>query len=199
MEAIVDKLRVLVPRFFEVECAYCRAHDLYDGQTFGESTRPPATSAQLDALEASLGRALPPSYRAFLSLWNGASFAFGAGADLLGTEDHAKPHVRSAIENKRALFTELESRDPFSEGAIPFLAGDSRVLILFEPPVRDDGEMDVVSYYLTRAEHRDPDLVAFFERQIALHRAQSEPKPTKAKAPSKAKKSAAKKAPRKPR
>ena len=79
------------------------------------------------------------------------------------------------------MFTEFESRDPFARGAIPFVLGDSRVLILFEPPIRDDGEMDVVSYYLTGEEHRDPDLVAFFERQILRYQNKKTTKKTKPK------------------
>jgi hypothetical protein len=185
MTTLADKLRVLVPRFFDVETEYCKANDLYDGQTFAESTKPPATPEQIATLEARLGKPLPPSYRAFLSLWNGASFGFGGGADILGTEDHARPHIQNTINDKRALFTEFESRDPWDEGAIPFVVGDSRNVLLFEGPVRADGEMDLVSYYLTGEEHRDRDVVAFFERQIAAYQSRTK---KKAKPKKKAKK-----------
>jgi hypothetical protein len=184
--SIADRLRVLVPRFYEVETAYTKANDLFDDQTFAESTKPPATEEQIAALEAQLGKPLPPSYRAFLALWNGASFGFGGGADILGTADHARPHIQNTINDKRTLFTEFESRDPWGEGAIPFVVGDSRVVILFEAPVRADGEMDLVSYYLTGEEHRDRDVVEFFERQIAQHEAhlaKSKPKPKPKKKP----------------
>jgi hypothetical protein len=48
---LVAELRALVPAVFAAEVEYSRALDLYDGETFEESVRPPATEAQLDALE----------------------------------------------------------------------------------------------------------------------------------------------------
>jgi len=166
-DAIVERLRVLVPRCFELEQELARARGLDDGFAFDEAVKPGATAEQLAALEARLKRPLPPSYRAFLSLWNGASFGFGGGAAVLGTEDHHAPHLQQRLRDKQALFAELAAASPFVSEPIPFLVGDSRNMILFEPPVRDDGELDLVSYYLTTAEHRDRDVVAFFTRQIA--------------------------------
>ena len=94
---MIEELRILVRRVFEAEVAFARANQLDDGVSFDESVNPPATAAQLDALEQRLGTRLPPSYRAFLSLWNGATFSFGGGASVLGTEDHASAHVTGAM------------------------------------------------------------------------------------------------------
>jgi hypothetical protein len=166
-QTLIEELRVLVPRVFQAEVAFARANRLDDGITFDESVKPPATDAQLDALEERLGTRLPPSYRAFLSLWDGADFGFGGGAAVLGTEDHADARIEKTLQNKRALFAEFEPVNPFDRNPIPFVVGDSRNLILFEPPARDDGEMDVVEYYLTGEEGRHGDLVAFFRCQLA--------------------------------
>ena len=162
-----EELRVLVPKVFQAEVAFARAESLDDGITFDESVKPPATAAQLDALEKRLGARLPPSYRAFLSLWNGATFSFGGGAAVLGTEDHASAHIEKTLRNKRALFAEFESMNPFDRNPIPLMVGDSRNLILLEPPAGDDGEMQVVEYYLTGEEGRHGNLVAFFRSQLS--------------------------------
>jgi hypothetical protein len=175
--AIVEELRALVPRYFAVERAFARASGVDDGVAFEDVMKPGASAEQIVELEARLGRALPPSYRAFLSLWNGARFDFGAGAAVLGTGDHHDAHIQQRIRDKRALFAELAAADPFDAAPIPFVVGDSRTMILFESPVRADGDMDVVTYYLTNAEHRDRGLVAFFERSIAeLEAAMPRPK-----------------------
>jgi hypothetical protein len=165
--SLIDQLRVLVPRVFQAEVAFARANRLDDGITFEESVKPPATTAQLDALEKRLGTPLPPSYRAFLSLWNGATFSFGGGAAVLGAEDHVNANIEKTLGDKRALFAEFASVNPFDRNPIPFMVGDSRNLILFEPPAREDGEMDVVEYYLTGEERRHGDLVSFFRSQLA--------------------------------
>jgi hypothetical protein len=176
MSALVSELRRLVPRLYEVERAYARALGIDDGVTFEESVQPPAGAEQIAALERRLGAPLPPSYRAFLSLWDGARFDLGGGAAILGTADHGTPLIQSRIADKRALFAEFAAGvDPFRAGAIPFLLGDSRNMVIFEPPVRPDGEMDLVSYHLTKEEHRDPDVVAFFARAIAALEAAAPP------------------------
>ncbi len=164
--AMRRKLAVLVPKVFEAECEYERQQGFYDGQTLEEELGAPASEVQLRALEAHLGVALPPSYRAFLSLYNGGSFGFGGGAPILGTEDHKTPHTVSTVQWKSNMFNEFEPVNPLELGAIPFLIGGSRNMILLEPPVRSDGEMDVVEYYLTAEEGRHPSLVAFFEKRL---------------------------------
>ena len=170
---------MLVPRYFAVERAFARASGVDDGAQFADVVQPGASAEQIAELEARLGRGLPPSYRAFLSLWNGASFDFGAGAAVLGTADHHDAHIQQRIRDKRALFAEFGSADPFDAAPIPFMVGDSRNMILFESPVHPDGDMDVVTYYLTTAEHRDRGLVPFFERQLGeLEAAMPRPKRT---------------------
>jgi len=63
------------------------------------ATRPPATPAQIAALEKAWGRPLPPSYRALLEISNGIE-SYGA-MRLLGTEDQAwgREQIEGLVEH----------------------------------------------------------------------------------------------------
>ena len=128
----------------------------------------PCSPGEIDQLEARLGRSLPGSYRAYLTLYGSGRKSFGAP---LGPAEHRSRALRQALLEKSGLFDELERSNPLAAGAIPFIAdGDSRKLVLFVPPVRKIGEMDVVDYDIVEEQHRDKDLDAYFRRALSLTR-----------------------------
>jgi hypothetical protein len=132
---------------------------------------PPCDPADIDGLESDLGIALPPSYRAFLSLYSHWLGVPGCGgADLLGPAEHRSEHVKRTLAWKSTMFDEFESTNPIKDGAVPLAIGDDRNIILFEPPARADGELAIVHYYLTGAEERYGDLVEMFTALVDRYR-----------------------------
>jgi len=160
----------IVPKLFSANEKYCVAHGIDPYQTFEEALAPPCTESEIEALEAFLAQRLPPSYRAFLSVFGGWEGVPGCGgADLLGPAGHRDAHVRSTLSWKSDMFNEFEPRNPIALGALPLAIGDDRNMILLEPPMNSDGEMAVVKYYLTTEEGRFKNLLEYFEDQLRQH------------------------------
>ena len=158
------RMRELVPKIFAADVELGRRWGI-ESLPFEQVVGPPASEADIAALERSLGRPLPPSYRTFLATygrWEGF-----AGTDLLGVKDHGNPHIKRRCADLSALFDEVKVADPLEAGAIPIGLSDGRNAILLEPPLRDDGEMDVVTYVTTEAQARHSDLLALFEAHHA--------------------------------
>jgi hypothetical protein len=79
---LIDRIQGAVKEGYEARSAYYASIDLEDEQELGG----PTPEAQLVKLENGLGRCLPPSYRTFLSLYNGWRMISGA-IDLLSVEE----------------------------------------------------------------------------------------------------------------
>lgn len=131
----------------------------------------PCSPQQIAALEATVGRPLPPSYRAFMELHNGWS-DFAGGAKLLAVEDHRAVWVAERVKSLGFLFQEFEPRDAFKHGAIPILLGkkDQSFMVLDPSTVRPDGEMDFISFHLTQEEHRFDSFFSFLLHDADLTR-----------------------------
>jgi hypothetical protein len=144
----------------------------------------PRSKKEIDALEKFLGRPVPPSYRAFLSLygfWDGF-----CGTKLLGPADHRDKYVRAILKRKSGLFHEFERVNPIEAGAIPLAMGDDRPMVLLVRPVRANGEMDVVEYDVTKEMWRYPDLVTFMKARLETTLGYLAPRKTKKKTKPKA-------------
>jgi hypothetical protein len=170
LPALKARLAELVPQLFEAYTDYGRRNDM-ETDEIEEVLGPPCDPADIDALEAELGVALPPSYRAFLSLYSHWLGVPGCGgADLLGPGEHRSEHVKRTLAWKSTMFDEFESTNPIEQGAVPLAIGDDRNMILFEGEPRDDGEISIVHYYLTEAETRYADLVEMFTALVEQYR-----------------------------
>ncbi len=144
--------------------------------TFDEVLGKPCTEGEIDELEAELGKRLPPTYRAFLSLYNHWLELPGCGgADLLGPTEHRNPHIAATLGWKSDFlgwksdfFVEFEGpeKNPLAKGAIALAVGDDRNMILLEEPRRADGELQIVHYYLTEETERYGDLIEMFTALI---------------------------------
>lgn len=171
--AIRKRLEVVIPAWFEVDQQLGEAVlDSDDGHpdeprpSIEEALGAPCSAAEIAGLEKRLGRPLPASYRAYLSMYGKGPKAFGAP---LGPAELRSKEIASAIRWKSDLFEEVAS--PFDAGAIPFvLDGDSRSMVLFVPPIGATGDMAVVSYELTTRMDRARDLEAYFQRRTKLAR-----------------------------
>jgi hypothetical protein len=129
------------------------------------------TASSIDAVEQRLRRRLPPSYRAFLMRHDGWT-RFTGDAVVLSCADFFADWVRRRVAALSALFFE-RGPDPFERGAFPLVLGeDARTFLVADPTtVRDDGEMDLILYDLTRESRRFPDFVAFLRYKLEVVRA----------------------------
>lgn len=121
---------------------------------------PPASEAQLRALEAHWGIPLPPSYRKFLSLYNGVE-KFANEDPLLSTD--------------RILAWDIEEWTPMHELdrelARTHFVGDEYSTAFFSFDFRNpqpDGEMEVVIAWDNGAKARHASFVAFLESHLRI-------------------------------
>jgi hypothetical protein len=133
----------------ELEAAKQKYAELAQDEERSNKLGAPASPAQIAALEKRFGRALPPSYRAFLELHNGWE-EFAGLSKLLAVEDHGKAWVSERIAYWDQLF-EDDSVNPFKRGCLPVLFGEdeNHFLVLDPTTVRDDGEMDFIDFDYT--------------------------------------------------
>jgi cell wall assembly regulator SMI1 len=127
----------------------------------------PCTPKQIAKLEGRFGRALPPSYRAFLELHNGWDDYFGS-AKLLAVEDHEQEWVKEKVHGFSGYLNEFKKDNPFKHGAMPIMLGkDERIFVVVDPStVRKDGEMDFVQFDITVEESRHKDFLAYLEYDL---------------------------------
>jgi hypothetical protein len=129
----------------------------------------PTSKKDIDALEKQLGRPLPASYRAYLACFGSEKKdSFNAP---LGPADHQSKETKEALARKSSFFDEFEETNPIEDGAIPFiLQPDTRKSVFFVPPMRKNGEMDVVDYDITEEQQRFKDLHAYFSGELDVLR-----------------------------
>jgi hypothetical protein len=163
------KLEALVPAWFEADRQLGRllceeGEEPPPEESIEEALGTPCSAREIERLERQLGRPLPGSYRAYLLLFGRGKKSFGSP---LGPAEHGSKDVRAALGNKSALFEEFGDGDPIAAGAIPFIVdGDSRKMVLFVPPLRKTGEMDVVDYDITEEQDRFLNLSSYFEAEL---------------------------------
>jgi hypothetical protein len=131
----------------------------------------PCSREQLEELASRLGKPLPPSYRAFLTLHNGWE-GFDGIAHLLSVEDHEKKWVKEWVSNLSSLFEEEPAADPFRAGALPVLLGDGeRTFMVLDPrSSRPNGEMEFVSFDYTERERGFRTFTSFLKYDLKLTR-----------------------------
>lgn len=135
---------------------------------------PGASTQAIDTVEERLGVPLPPSYRAFLELYDGWPRCFD-GATLLGT---ACLGNRMYDEFARAAFSAAETPEPtlgppsrrrLFPSIIPFgVDQQSTTLFAFNPEVKsEDGEYEVIAWINELGVRRES-FTSFLELLIEL-------------------------------
>jgi hypothetical protein len=163
-----DDLEALIGQI--QECFQEQDHLLFD-EAYEHLLGGPCLSSRLDSVEERLGRPLPASYRTFLQRHDGWT-RFTGDAVVLGSHDHGAVWVRQRIAALSELFYE-SGPDPFDRGCFPVVLGeDARTFLVADPgTLRSDGEMDLISYDLTRESKRFPDFIEFLRHKLkVLHR-----------------------------
>lgn len=159
------KLQELINKLVQAKREYeMLAFDEDESIVLGE----PCSDEQIAKIESILGKALPPSYRAFLELHNGWDGFDGFGVNkLLSVEDHECDWVKKRVKSLRELFLE---DDPFKAGAIPILLGkDEQTFMILDPrKVREDGEMDFVTFDLIQEEKRFKNFAEFLQNDLEV-------------------------------
>ena len=129
---------------------------------------PAASESAIVRAEQRLGRALPPSYRAFLALHDGWP-RFFEGASLLGTANlghrQYEDLARAAFEAAETPIPDLgPPTRPRARNLIPFGADlEGTTLFAFNPAVVDaDGECEVIAW-VNELGVRQPSFGAFLE------------------------------------
>lgn len=136
---------------------------------------PAASKLAIEKAEARMGRALPPSYRAFLELHDGWPRFFD-GASLLGT---ANLGLRKYEDLARAAFEAAETpipdlgppTRPRARTLIPFGADlEGTTLFAFNPAIVDEaGEYEVIAW-VNELGVRHSSFAAFLEFIVELGR-----------------------------
>ncbi len=128
---------------------------------------PPCPEAELRLYEQGFGRALPPSYRAFLSICNGWR-DFSRGICLLGTRYRQEKDLLEAIEEFQALEA-LEGRFGAATGIFVAASPDGRYFLYYDIHTRhSNGEMELVEYVYPNGEVECyPDFVTYLEKHLA--------------------------------
>ena len=160
LRALIDELAAVLRRYDILRFDEVQSREL--GQ--------PATADELAYLSHLLGFALPPSWRAFLSIHNGWS-NFRGTAKILATADYVAPWVRQRIKDWEDL---LEGRvNPFGDGRRPVLLGteESSFLVVDPATTRPDGEMSFIMYDYLHEEHRFPDLTSYLRHHLLIMQA----------------------------
>ena len=139
---IEDRIRQAVIEGKEARSAYYLAIELLDQQQLGL----PSNSTLLSELETQLGYHLPPSYRIFLTLFDGWRMVDGA-MDLLSIEEMSEgPRKESIIKWKRKA---KESGDIVAFRSLVIgLSEITPTKLLLDPEVVDeDGEWRIVQHH----------------------------------------------------
>ena len=163
----INELQVLID---ELVAALLRYDVLRFDEVQQRELGPPANADELSRLSQVVGFALPPSWRAFLSLHNGWSNFRGA-ANILSTEECVAPWVKQRVRDWEEL---LEGQaNPFGDGRHPVLLGvaESSFLVVDPATVRADGEMSFIMYDYLQEEHRFPDLTSYLRHHLMIMQA----------------------------
>jgi len=129
-----------------------------------------ASTGHIKKLEAILGKPLPPSYKAFLELYNGWEEFHGDGK-LLSTEDHESNWVKDKIQFWSGLWEkENPSKNPFEQGAIPVMLGESLNHFIVLDPNREgpNGKLDFVEFDYMCEESTYEDFTAYLQEELEI-------------------------------
>ena len=156
MSLLSDKLAEVWTSILEVEAEIAK----YKTTPFPPPvSNPPASGAELAALEQHLGQVLPPLYREFLSLHNGVK-NFELDMPLLATHE--------IIADEHGWVEDLAEEEP--ELAKFYIAGSDEAnagYLVFDQRVRSaDGEMEVVHLTLRLAQTRWPSFLQMLEDRL---------------------------------
>lgn len=145
-----------------------KAATLYEDDAEPLKLNPPASKDQISGLEAKLGVPLPPSYKAFLELHNGARdfFCFDR---LFGTEDHGSTWYN---EQRDWLLGVDWEETAFNTSHI-FVMAESGSGIHnfrgFDPEVRDvEDELEVIDWDYGHELGREPSFLAWLEKAVNM-------------------------------
>ncbi len=127
----------------------------------------PCSPRQLARVEQALGKPIPPSYRAFLELYDGWD-DFEGDAKILGSDDVGAAWVKSRIAKKGALFIEFTKKNPLATFGFPIFLGptSSRLAVLDTRKVDGEGEMPVITYDYTKKEDEYASFTGFLEHEL---------------------------------
>jgi cell wall assembly regulator SMI1 len=124
--------------------------DMADEQQLGS----PAPESRIVDLETGLGRPLPPSYRAFLSMYNGWRMGVSGATDLLSVEEMLDGPRAERVREWRQLAQKLAQKYAGDEAEVvarALVIGVSDVTptrVLLDPETIDaNGEWRLVEYY----------------------------------------------------
>jgi hypothetical protein len=160
-----SEVKKLVDDFVEASREY---HLLRFDDEYSFRLGKPCSPKQIAALEKTIGKPLPPSYRAFLELHNGFDGFIGS-RNLLAVEDQGDGWVEFELKKLGARFDEFGDINPFKQGAIPVELGeDDPVYLVLDPrKVRKNGEMDFVQYEYSKEENRYDSFVSYLQSELA--------------------------------
>lgn len=162
---LVDRIQGAVKEGREARSTYYASIDLADDQELGG----PVPEAQLVNLESRLGRRLPPSYRTFLSLYNGWRMIGGA-VDLLSVEEMlGGPRAELAHEwQQQAVEDDYE---PVTVRSLVIGLGEiTAARMLLDPEtVGPDGEWALV-WYDKSVEEEYSSFLEWLEASVAIFR-----------------------------
>ncbi|TPI42923.1 SMI1/KNR4 family protein [Mesorhizobium sp. B3-1-9] len=153
LQALVSKLYQAREEFYQVAF----------GQSADQVLGPPASEQQLQALERSLGYALPPSYREMLLLHDGW-IALEDEADLLSLAQRHEEEIRDRVKSFKKMMREGE--DPYNPDNLLIVGGADTTFVVYLDidTRRADGEMDVVEYTYEEGElARHKDMAAYLK------------------------------------
>ena len=132
-------LESLAKEIFQLNDKYNKVLGVDDEQR----KNPPATQAEIDALEAHLGAKLPPSYRSLLEICNGWT-GFFSDMDLLSVEQQIEGEYARYIHQWKS--EQLADGEPVPVEAIVFATAlDTNHVLLFDTDTANKaGEMKAV-------------------------------------------------------
>jgi len=168
MVEAAEEMKVLVG---EMVAARKEKNRLQPDEEVDELLGPPATRQQLAELERLLGKALPPSYKAFMELHNGWD-DFEGEFQILSVEDRQGAMVKARVVELGGFFVEQELENPFATWGFLVALGVTGGRLAFLDPrtVRADGEMDLVAFEYTQEEHRFGSFAEFLRHDLNLQR-----------------------------
>lgn len=157
---LVERIRQAVSDGVEARSMYYVAIGLADEQRLG----PPADPSLIVELERSLGLPLPPSYRTFLTLYDGWHMIDGA-MDLLPVRDILTGAPKAKIQQWQEK--EREAGDSVAANSLVIAASDvvPTKLLLDPDDVAPDGEWRMVQHHKTE-EYDYPSFLAWLEESV---------------------------------
>lgn len=129
---------------------------------------PPATEAQIAKCEKELGMKLPPSYRAFLLLHDGATGVLEYDR-LFGTKDFGSDW----FEEQKEYWLDVDWDEEIFESSVPFLMAEAgsgvENFFAFAPPKPGkDVELEVIDWDNGGEGERIDDFLTLLDEQISL-------------------------------